>query len=124
MRRFGRRHLSFPSSPANFNESKMSEKNPGLHPTPPKTAIFQQPQSLEEGDDEYFREQDRLLPIANVSRIMKRGLPDNAKIAKDAKECVQECVSEFISFLTSEGKRSGAFLIKRSLGEYINTSSN
>lgn len=24
------------------------------------------------------------------------------KIAKDAKECVQECVSEFISFITSE----------------------
>ena len=24
------------------------------------------------------------------------------QIAKDAKECVQECVSEFISFITSE----------------------
>jgi nuclear transcription Y subunit beta len=33
---------------------------------------------------------------------MKRALPDNAKIAKDAKETVQECVSEFISFITSE----------------------
>ena len=48
------------------------------------------------------REQDRLLPIANISRIMKKALPVNAKIAKDAKECVQECVSEFISFVTSE----------------------
>eukprot|EP00835_Amoeboradix_gromovi_P003175 NODE_200_length_15202_cov_0.356618.p8 type:complete len:189 gc:universal NODE_200_length_15202_cov_0.356618:2418-1852(-) len=48
------------------------------------------------------REQDRYLPIANVSRIMKKTLPDNAKIAKDAKECVQECVSEFIGFITSE----------------------
>jgi len=28
--------------------------------------------------------------------------PANAKIAKDAKETVQECVSEFISFITSE----------------------
>ncbi|KAH9266384.1 hypothetical protein BASA83_010626 [Batrachochytrium salamandrivorans] len=46
--------------------------------------------------------QDRLLPIANVARIMKRGLPENAKIAKEAKECIQECVSEFISFVTSE----------------------
>jgi hypothetical protein len=26
----------------------------------------------------------------------------NAKIAKDAKESIQECVSEFISFITSE----------------------
>ncbi|KAI9026500.1 histone-fold-containing protein [Phycomyces nitens] len=49
-----------------------------------------------------LKEQDRFLPIANVARIMKKALPDNAKIAKDAKECVQECVSEFISFITSE----------------------
>lgn len=33
---------------------------------------------------------------------MKKTLPENAKIAKEAKECVQECVSEFISFITSE----------------------
>ncbi|KAI8813767.1 nuclear transcription factor Y subunit B5 [Cladochytrium replicatum] len=53
-------------------------------------------------DDDEIREQDRYLPIANVARIMKRALPENAKIAKDAKECVQECVSEFIAFITSE----------------------
>lgn len=51
---------------------------------------------------EVVREQDRLLPIANVSRIMKQAIPTNAKIAKDAKETVQECVSELISFVTSE----------------------
>ena len=45
----------------------------------------------------------RLLPIANITRIMKNSLPKNAKISKDAKELVQECVSEFISFITSEG---------------------
>jgi nuclear transcription Y subunit beta len=33
---------------------------------------------------------------------MKRMIPDSGKVAKDAKECVQECVSEFISFITSE----------------------
>lgn len=49
-----------------------------------------------------LREQDRFLPIANVSRIMKKALPANAKISKDAKEVVQECVSEFISFITGE----------------------
>lgn len=47
-------------------------------------------------------EQDRYLPIANISRIMKRSIPQTAKISKDAKECVQECVSEFIAFITSE----------------------
>ncbi|XP_028810798.1 nuclear transcription factor Y subunit beta-like [Denticeps clupeoides] len=51
---------------------------------------------------ENFREQDIYLPIANVARIMKNGIPQTGKIAKDAKECVQECVSEFISFITSE----------------------
>ncbi len=39
-----------------------------------------------------------------MARIMKNALPENAKIAKEAKECMQECVSEFISFITSEGK--------------------
>jgi nuclear transcription Y subunit beta len=39
---------------------------------------------------------------------MKMALPDNAKIAKEAKECMQECVSEFISFITSEGMRHPA----------------
>ena len=62
--------------------------------------------SPESGDHEEgarnVREQDRFLPIANISRIMKKALPANGKIAKDAKEMVQECVSEFISFITSE----------------------
>ncbi|KAI3518914.1 hypothetical protein L1887_07807 [Cichorium endivia] len=48
------------------------------------------------------RDQERLLPIANVGRIMKKSLPANAKISKEAKETVQECVSEFISFITGE----------------------
>lgn len=50
----------------------------------------------------YNKEHDRFLPIANISRIMKKALPDNAKLSKEAKETVQECVSEFISFITSE----------------------
>ncbi len=53
-------------------------------------------------ENEMAREQERFLPIANITRIMKKALPANAKVAKDAKETVQECVSEFISFITSE----------------------
>lgn len=59
----------------------------------------------QDGDEviyEEVREQDRFLPIANIARIMKKVLPNNAKVAKDGKECIQECVSEFISFITSE----------------------
>ena len=33
---------------------------------------------------------------------MKRALPANAKIAKDAKDTMQECVSEFVALITSE----------------------
>ncbi|KAK5990436.1 Transcriptional activator HAP3 [Cladobotryum mycophilum] len=63
----------------------------------------QEPHSAGAGYEfEGVKEQDRWLPIANVARIMKNALPDNAKIAKEAKECMQECVSEFISFITSE----------------------
>ncbi|XP_067933691.1 uncharacterized protein [Watersipora subatra] len=52
--------------------------------------------------DAELREQDRFLPIANVARIMKKAIPSSGKISKEAKECCQECVSEFISFITSE----------------------
>ncbi|KAF9681580.1 hypothetical protein SADUNF_Sadunf05G0016400 [Salix dunnii] len=47
-------------------------------------------------------EQDRLLPIANVGRMMKQILPPTAKISKEAKQTMQECATEFISFVTGE----------------------
>lgn len=58
--------------------------------------------SSSSNEDGIIKEQDRLLPIANVGRIMKQILPPNAKISKEAKETMQECVSEFISFVTGE----------------------
>lgn len=33
---------------------------------------------------------------------MKKALPAHAKLSKESKECIQECVSEFISFITSQ----------------------
>ena len=55
-------------------------------------------------DNKKDAEGDRYLPIANIGRIMKDSLKqkDDAKIAKDARETVQECVSDFITFITSE----------------------
>ncbi|KAJ0743709.1 putative transcription factor Hap3/NF-YB family [Helianthus annuus] len=47
-------------------------------------------------------EHDKMLPIANVGRIMKQILPSTAKISKQAKETMQECASEFIAFVTGE----------------------
>lgn len=49
-----------------------------------------------------IRDQDRLLPLTNVVRVMKQALPENAKISKEAKVLMQDCVSEFIGFVTDE----------------------
>lgn len=77
-----------------------------VDPTPPLSPIPQKKISDKEIDQ--YREQDQYLPIANVSRLMKKCLPGTSKVSKEAKECVQECVSEFISFITSEaGERCG-----------------
>ncbi|KAF8915094.1 histone-fold-containing protein [Mucidula mucida] len=51
-----------------------------------------------------------------VSRIMKASVPPSAKIAKDAKECVQECVSEFISFITSEAAEKCQMEKRKTIG--------
>ncbi|KAJ8638607.1 hypothetical protein MRB53_012874 [Persea americana] len=68
-------------------------------PTSPGSSIHE---SSDRSPRFSIREQDRFLPITNISRIMKKGVPTNGKIAKDAEETVQECVPEFISFITSE----------------------
>ena len=47
-------------------------------------------------------EADRYLPIANIGRIIKNNLPKEVKLSKEAKETFQECLSEFINFITSE----------------------
>lgn len=39
---------------------------------------------------------------AVVGRVMKKALPEHAKLSKESKVCIQECVSEFISFITSQ----------------------
>ena len=49
-----------------------------------------------------LREQDQYLPISNIIRIMRSILPAHAKISDEAKETLQQCVSEFISFVTEE----------------------
>ena len=47
---------------------------------------------------------------------MKSSVPGTAKISKEAKECVQECVSEFISFLTSEAAERCALEKRKTIG--------
>lgn len=73
----------------------MSSASPPSSQSPPLNATKGRPDSA--ASDANIRN------FAPVARIMKMALPENAKIAKEAKECMQECVSEFISFITSEG---------------------
>ncbi|XP_028073480.1 nuclear transcription factor Y subunit B-9-like [Camellia sinensis] len=50
----------------------------------------------------FVSEHDQFMPIANITRIMRRVLPQHAKISDDVKEYVQQCISKFISFITGE----------------------
>ena len=49
-----------------------------------------------------LREQDRLLPVANVAHLIASELPTGGKVSRDAKLLCQEIVSEFICFITME----------------------
>jgi histone H3/H4 len=48
-------------------------------------------------------DKERLLPIASVSKISKSVIPENSKVSQESKVSIQECATEFISFLTSQG---------------------
>ncbi|KAF8223988.1 hypothetical protein L208DRAFT_508359 [Tricholoma matsutake] len=90
-----------------------AQQDDGTHASPQEAP---EPAPITEQEVGEYREQDRFLPIANVSRIMKAAVPPSAKIAKDAKECVQECVSEFISFITSEAAEKCQMEKRKTIG--------
>lgn len=75
--------------------------SPMSHDSPPRSPEGDPASSSKA--DKYDLYDANIRNFAPVARIMKNALPENAKIAKEAKECMQECVSEFISFITSEG---------------------
>ncbi|WZZ12728.1 nuclear transcription factor Y subunit B-7 [Brassica napus] len=83
-------------------KQEMTEESPEEDHKSPEGAETNLGSSSLKNNNINNKEQDRFLPIANVGRIMKKVLPGNGKISKDAKETVQECVSEFISFVTGE----------------------
>ncbi|CAN6698156.1 unnamed protein product [Malus baccata var. baccata] len=84
------------SNPANANSSDGG--NAIANTSNPNNGFYYEqraPQCL-------VREQDRYMPIANVIRIMRMILPPHVKISDDTKETLQECVSEYIAFITGE----------------------
>lgn len=92
------------STITNINTSNTMEptKTPIMPSTTSATASSTVKQTTTEEQDAITRDQDRNLPLANISRIMKRVLPNNVKVSKEAMTDIQKCVSEFISFITSE----------------------
>ncbi|KAL2316678.1 hypothetical protein Fmac_030554 [Flemingia macrophylla] len=45
---------------------------------------------------------NRYLPNACVQRIMRKVLPEHAKVSEESKEKIAKCATEFISFITVE----------------------
>lgn len=84
------------------SDNRYSNSNISFFSTSPSSSAAAITYNDQTDSSEVVREQDRLVPIANVGRIMKQILPPNAKISKEGKETMQECVSEFISFVTGE----------------------
>ncbi|USP77170.1 histone-fold-containing protein [Curvularia clavata] len=79
--------------------------SPAMSPSPPHSSTSPPqltPKSSGTSPGSASASDANIRNFAPVARIMKMALPENAKIAKEAKECMQECVSEFISFITSE----------------------
>lgn len=54
---------------------------------------------------------------------MKKCLPTTTKVSKDAKECVQECTSEFISFITSEAAERCELEKRKTINGEVSTAS-
>ncbi|RMY22141.1 hypothetical protein D0866_12034, partial [Hortaea werneckii] len=77
-----------------FGRIAMPSQSPQSSPSQPSSRSKKSPKTSDNDAN--------IHNFAPVARIMKTALPENAKIAKEAKECMQECVSEFISFITSE----------------------
>lgn len=64
--------------------------------------VEQQQQQQSYTAPENTHDQDYYVPTANITRVMRRVLPPQAKITDDAKETVQQCVTEYINMVTNE----------------------
>ncbi|KAE9456580.1 hypothetical protein C3L33_11520, partial [Rhododendron williamsianum] len=64
--------------------------------------VEQQQQQQSYTARENTHDQDYYVPTANITRVMRRVLPLQAKITDEAKETVQQCVTEYINMVTSE----------------------
>jgi len=63
----------------------------------------QQSQTIQQSIlNEQQRSDNDAIPLHSVNNLMKRALPQNSRLSKEVVSSMKECVSEFISFVTSE----------------------
>lgn len=60
-----------------------------------------------------LNEADRLLPMNNITRIIRHSLPPGCKISSEVKEKMLEATSEFIGFLTNHSVEAYMLEAKR-----------
>ncbi|KAI5172472.1 nuclear transcription Y subunit beta [Pancytospora epiphaga] len=58
----------------------------------------------EQEGETFLKTTDRLLPVANISKIMKNSIPSSAKVSKGSKDIMQRSASEFIAIVTCRAK--------------------
>lgn len=54
------------------------------------------------GEDPPRWDEELCCPVNKIAKVMKKALPSNGKLSKNGKELVQQCISEFISYITGE----------------------
>lgn len=60
--------------------------------------------------------QEEFLPLSNISKIMKDSIEPHLKISLESKHLMEECVTEFICFITSEASEKCKRERKKTIG--------
>lgn len=68
----------------------------------PNDSISNRDAFSETDNNKAIIEDNEYLPISNINKIMRSVIDDKLKISKEAKNLIEECVTEFICFITSE----------------------
>ena len=68
---------------------------------PPAQELFGGATTVQ-NSDALLREQDRLMPLSIVAKLMAKELPRHAKITRESKEAMQEMVSEIMLCISGE----------------------
>jgi nuclear transcription Y subunit beta len=59
---------------------------------------------------------EEFLPLSNIAKIMKDSVDPQLKISLEAKHLMEECVTEFICFITSEASEKCKRERKKTIG--------